>query len=402
MTDSIDRTKLAAARLWSATRFPYLASALFASPAIPAPGSGTVAVDEQWRLYVDPALVDGWTVEEFGTVLVHHTGHLLRDHAARARDIGLADDDSSAWISAADAEINDDLAEAGLTLSEREVLPRDLGCNPGRLAEEYFDAARDSHPEGSDCGSGADGRTRGWDAGNGDADASGDTEGGLSSYSSDLLRAQVASDVRQHGKEAGTVPAGLLRWAESVLAPKVDWRKVLAAEIRRGVAGITGAVDYTYRRPSRRAAAVDGIVLPALRRPTPEVAVVCDTSASMTADLLEQVLAEVDGVLRGVGLRANGVRVLACDTAVHSANRITSSRQIELVGGGGTDMGAGIEAAVRGRPRPDLIVVLTDGYTPWPASAPRGTKVVVGLLDGGSAPEWARAVRIDEVPTSVP
>jgi predicted metal-dependent peptidase len=117
----------------------------------------------------------------------------------------------------------------------------------------------------------------------------------------------------------------------------------------------------------------------------------------MTPDLLERVLAEVDGVLRGVGLRGNGVRVLACDTAVHSARRITSSRHIELVGGGGTDMGAGIEAAARGRPRPDLIVVLTDGYTPWPPQAPRGIKVIVGLLDGGTAPRWARTVQIDEV-----
>jgi predicted metal-dependent peptidase len=258
-----------------------------------------------------------------------------------------------------------------------------------------FEAVRDSHPESQDCGSGADGQSREWDQGDSGGDA--EVPDGLSDYSSDLLRSQVASDIRQHGKEAGNVPAGLLRWADSVLNAKVDWRKVLAAEIRRGIAGITGAVDYTYRRPSRRATAVSGVVLPSLRRPTPEVAVVCDTSASMTPDLLERVLAEVDGVLRGVGLRANGVRVLACDTAVHSARRITSSRQVELVGGGGTDMGAGIEAAVGGRPRPDLVVVLTDGYTPWPARAPRGTKVVVGLLDGGRAPDWARTVRIDEV-----
>jgi predicted metal-dependent peptidase len=388
MTDGLDRTKLAAARLWAATRFPYLASALFASPAVAQPGSGTVAVDEQWRLYVDPYVVADWSVEELGVTLVHHAGHLLRDHAARARDMRLAsDDDAAAWVSAADAEINDDLADAGLPLGGRDVLPRDLGCDAGRLAEEYFEAARATAPEHDDCGSGADGRTRDWDHG----------EGGLSPYSSDLLRSQVASDIRQHGKEAGDIPAGLLRWADSVLTAKVDWRKMLAAEIRRGVAGITGAVDYTYRRPSRRAAAGGDVVLPSLRRPTPEVAVVCDTSASMTPDLLERVLAEVDGVLRGVGLRGNGVRVLACDTAVHSARRITSSRHIELVGGGGTDMGAGIEAAARGRPRPDLIVVLTDGYTPWPPQAPRGIKVIVGLLDGGTAPRWARTVQIDEV-----
>jgi hypothetical protein len=40
--------------------------------------------------------------------------------------------------------------------------------------------------------------------------------------------------------------------------------------------------------------------------------------------------------------------------------------------------------------------VLTDGYTPWPAAAPKGMRVVVGLL-GDRAPEappWARSVRV--------
>jgi predicted metal-dependent peptidase len=212
-----------------------------------------------------------------------------------------------------------------------------------------------------------------------------------------LLRRQVAQDIITHGREAGTVPAGLLRWAEAVLSPKVDWRKMLAAELRRAVAEVSGAVDYSYRRPSRRSAVAGDVVLPALRRPVPEVAVVCDTSGSMSDDLLAKALAEVEGLLRAVGL-ARQVRVLACDTAVAPAQRVSSARQVQLVGGGGTDMGAGIAAAVALRPRPAVTVVLTDGFTPWPAQAPKGTRVVVGLLGprAPDAPRWARAVRVEE------
>src|SRR5208282_5203686 len=66
-------------------------------------------------------------------------------------------------------------------------------------------------------------------------------------------------------------------------------------------------------------------------------------------DLLAMVLAEVEGLLRALGL-ARQVRVLACDTAVAPAQRVTSARQVQLVGGGGTDMGRGIEGdAGRGR-----------------------------------------------------
>ena len=117
----------------------------------------------------------------------------------------------------------------------------------------------------------------------------------------------------------------MLRWAEQVLSPKVNWRKVLAAELRRAVFEVSGAVDYSYRRPSRRSAVAGNVVLPALRRPVPEVAVVCDTSGSMTDDLLAMVLAEVEGLLKALGL-ARQVRVLACDYAVAPAQRARAIR----------------------------------------------------------------------------
>jgi len=398
---------LAAARLWAATRFPYLATGVFGAQVSAEPGSGTVSVDENWRMRADPELTAGWTPAQLGSVLVHHVCHLLRTHGERAQGAGVRPDEADDWVRAADAEINDDLVAAGLDLPGRPVLPRDLRAADGLLAEQYFDAIRRegraegnagagtvarSVPSGAvgaagrwlDCGSGADGMPR-----------PGQGEGGLPRWQADLLRRQVAQDVIAHAKQPGTVPAGLLRWAEEVLAPQVNWRAVLAAEVRRAVAEVSGAVDYSYRRPSRRSAVSGPVVLPALRRPVPEVAVVCDTSGSMTDDLLAMVLAEVEGLLRALGL-ARQVRVLACDTAVAPAQRVSSARQVQLVGGGGTDMGAGIGAAAALRPRPAVTVVLTDGYTPWPAQAPKKMRVVVGLLgdQAPDAPPWARAVRV--------
>ncbi|MDQ6928630.1 MAG: VWA-like domain-containing protein, partial [Actinomycetota bacterium] len=88
------------------------------------------------------------------------------------------------------------------------------------------------------------------------------------------------------------------------------------------------------------------------------------------------------------------------------ARRVSSARAVQLVGGGGTDMGAGLEAAARMRPRPSVVVVLTDGQTPWPTDAPKGMHVVIGLirslLPGQSpdrvwaAPAWARLVEIGD------
>jgi predicted metal-dependent peptidase len=407
---------LAAARLWAASRFPYLATGVFGAQVIADPGSGTVSVDENWRMRADPELTAPWSPAQLGSVLIHHVCHLLRTHGERAQAAGVAADrpgDARDWVRAADAEINDDLVPAGLDLPGHPVLPRDLGAQDGLLAEQYFAAIKDVRrlalgPRGVsgettdrsaqeragdaaggwlDCGSGADGMPR-----------PGQEPGGLPDWQADLLRRQVAQEVIAHAKLAGDVPAGMLRWAEEVLSPKVNWRKVLAAELRRAVFEVSGAVDYSYRRPSRRSAVAGSVVLPALRRPVPEVAVVCDTSGSMTAELLAMVLAEVEGLLAALGL-ARQVRVLACDTAVAPAQRVSSARQVQLVGGGGTNMGAGLAAASLLRPRPAVTVVLTDGYTPWPPSPPKGIRVVVGLLGSRApdAPPWARAVRVESV-----
>jgi len=375
-----------------------MAAAIFASPVIAAPGLGKVTVDESWRLYVDPELVDRWSIEILGSLLVHHAGHLVRDHAGRARSLGVERHSAKNWALAADAEINDDLVGTGLRLPDDRVIPQELGWKPGRMAEEYFHTPHLETDNEPDCGSGSDSQTRDWDM-------AGDQGSGMPPGERHLLRCQVASDVLRYMREGrGRLSAGWKRWAENQLDPKVDWRRVLAAEIRKGVSTVTGRVDYTYRRPSRRAHATPGIILPALERPVPEVAVVVDTSGSMSEEQLARILAEIDGVLKGVGLARGQVRVLSVDAAVKSVRRVSSASAVQLVGGGGTDMAAGLEAVGKLRPRPSVVVVLTDGLTPWPAAAPKAMQVVVCMVSNESlgrggrpwaAPEWARVVHVE-------
>src|SRR4029077_5085993 len=133
---------LAAARLWATDRFPYLATGLFGAEVVAAPGSGTVSVDESWRMRADPELTAGWTAAQLGSVLIHHVCHLLRTHGERAQGAGGRPDEAADGIRRGGAEINDDLVPAGLDLPGRPVLPRDLGADDGLLAEQYFDAIR--------------------------------------------------------------------------------------------------------------------------------------------------------------------------------------------------------------------------------------------------------------------
>jgi predicted metal-dependent peptidase len=170
---------------------------------------------------------------------------------------------------------------------------------------------------------------------------------------------------------------------------------VLAGAVRDALGWADGAVDYTYRRPSRRSTALPGVVLPRLARPTPRVAVIVDTSGSMDQAQLAAALGEIGGVLRAVGVRGARLAVLACDADVQAVRRVSTVAEVELAGGGGTDLRVGIRAALEVPVPPKVLVVLTDGHTPWP-DAPPPCRLIAGLIGSrtGEPPAWVETVRI--------
>lgn len=388
---------ITAAKLWlispGAGDMPYLSAALFAAPVTLTPSVANAEIDRSWRLYVNPEWLDATDVPRIAGTLAHLLGHVLADHAGRAVDMGVSAATADAWHRAADFTIVDLLSAAGVPHSLTDS-PR----QPGRSAEEYFailsglpvDADTPADGPLPDCGSGCDGIRRPHDV----------AETMLDLHDQQSLRRQVAIAFREHSGGIGTVPGSWRRWVSQVLDPVVPWQNVLASAVRRGVAWGQGHTDYTYSRVSRRQSAARDVVMPALRRPIPSVAVVVDTSASMDDGLLSQALGEIDGVLKGLGVSDRSVTVLSVDAAVHTVGRVSAGRQVDLGGGGGTDMALGIAAAVALRPRAGLVIVLTDGVTPWPG-APPPVPVVVGLVGRSGqplppTPEWA--VRVECVP----
>jgi predicted metal-dependent peptidase len=398
--EPLDRTRLLAARLLAATAQPYLASALFSMSVVESREVPTMGVDRWWRCYANPAFVARTPVPELAAVWLHEAGHLVRDHHARAERLHPDLAGSPERVNAAeDCEINDDLgpdraelARAGIALPAGALVPGTWGMPPGLPFEEYLRRLPAARPGGggAECGPGAHGRARGWELP--EPRGSGAWVGGTEA---EALRRLVAAEIRAHARGRDDVPGGWRRWAEAHGVPQVDWRRVLAGRIRAAVAWTAGAVDYTYRRPSRRGAALPGVVLPSLRRPAPAVAVVVDTSASMEREDLDAALTEIDGILRGIGVGRDRTTVLACDAGAGTAQRVSSAREVVLTGGGGTDMRVGIDAALRGPAPPDVVVVLTDGWTPWPDRPPRA-RVIAGLIgrDAPAPPAWIDRVTI--------
>jgi predicted metal-dependent peptidase len=415
--DASDR--LAAAKLWLVTSdaaagtgdMPYLSTAVYAMQPVATRDVVGMAVDSRWRLYVDVEWLMAAEVPDIGRELAHLALHLLHDHAARADDVGVTRRTASAWATGADATVAELLADAAgrppASGGHPLALAVELGLVPGRSAEEHFaamsglparpllgegDQEPDADGEGRDssCGSGCDGLARPYELV--------DDGGGIDEHGARSIRERVAIEYRQRWPSPGSMPGEWDRWVARILEPVVDWRSVLHAAVRRGIGWASGQTDYTYSRPSRRQSAVPDVVLPALRRPVPRVAVVVDTSGSVDDGLLAQALGEVDGVLASLAVGAGQVTVLAVDAAVQAVSIVRRAADVRLGGGGGTDMALGIRAALATKPRPDTVVLLTDGETGWPQQ-PTPVPLIAVVLgrpwepDLPPTPDWA--VRVE-------
>jgi predicted metal-dependent peptidase len=379
------------ARAYAAERLPWFAPALYAAPLVLTDSCPSVAaVDEGMRIYFNPErvrqlLAQAETTQralrQLAFLWVHEICHILRRHTERAKEKGA---EPIRWNIAADLEINDAQWQ-GLEIPEAfpPLLPKQLGLPEGKLAEFYYDAlekevcSTSGEWEGvSDEGSGVHGQKRWWELPADDKRAPARSE-----IDKELVRREVAEEIRQR-KSWGDISAGWKRWAEEVLNPKVNWRDLLKRKVRGALTIGTGQrIDYSFARPHRRAEVYDPVLPPSLQGDfLPRIACVVDTSGSMSKRELAQALAEVRKVLETFRLP---ITVIPCDAVPYEPIQVFTSSQaqrLRLRGGGGTNMVAGIEAALKLRPIPDVVIVLTDGYTPFP---PKRYKVpiIFGIFD---------------------
>lgn len=529
--------KLAAGRLFAIQKWPWMRVAIFSM--IPHPIEDKDETFNTFGITKDAVLIASipalkrWSVEEIGTVLVHETCHLLRNHAERREAI---DPILPLWGWAVDAEINDDLREAKWKFPENPIFPEEFKLAEGLTAEEYYGAlveqleqktcpkcgktyfvvnpnknkqskgaqgsqaqpkdGKDKPQDDSQSGSGkgkkqgkgkGKGRGKGKNqnaqqaqgSGSGDPQKENDDDSqqdqnsgggsgnaqpkntnpqcpacsgngcevvftdkpnatggwcgsgagtplpnedelkpkgvnGRTPVEQQIVRRQVAEAIkREASKGRGTVPGDWDRWADRIISPpKVNWRTKLARACRQTVARRAGAVDMAYHRPSRRQSGLGfGLgraILPAYFTPVPKVAILVDTSGSMGEDELSEAVNESVGVMKAISA---DVQFAALDSAVQSFKKVRYPQQLTtlLRGGGGTDFRVGF-AQIDKLPiqdKPKIIVFITDGQGPAPASAPKGIDVVWVLVgehqqvpyceETRDAISWGSIISIDDI-----
>ena len=265
-------------------------------------------------------------------------------------------------------------------------------CGSGQTFDKPFGEA--------DSGSGADGMQRPHEEDEPGPDCK---VSGLSDIEARMVRKEVAKQIREAVKNRGNVPGGWKMWADEELGvPKYDWRTELKKVVSHSMHNIPGDGHRSFKRLNRRCASLGHrVILPSTHDTAPQVCIIQDTSGSMGSDNMRISLEETVGLLKAVQA---SVTYINCDAAADIAQNVYNVKDIDLHGGGGTDMRVGIAAALESRPSPDVLILFTDGYTPWPEERiPKGKQLIVCLV-GQSAceacepPEWAKVVKIvDEV-----
>lgn len=384
MSSPDPKADLRLARAFAAKHIPWFAPALYRCNIVLNKQVSVAAIDTHYNVYWNPDVVNLITsstanrtrqLEELAFIWVHEISHNLRNHNERRVDLG---GEPTRWNCCADMEINDSNWEGTRhpTLFPP-VLPKTFNVEDGQLAEWYYRKEEVKIPPQMmlDCGSGAHGQDRAWEL-TGEGQNLTDTQ-------REIIQRNVAK--KMQAAPPGTIPGHWQVWINHTLNPKVDWRQLLRQRLATAIAvGSGGRVDYSYRRPGRRQSTYDPVIMPTLTGTTRnQLAVVVDTSGSMGGGLLDQAIAELYGILQSAHQQVTLIPCDATDYApIQLSNEADLRRLVELPGGGGTNMIGGIEAALQLKPTPDTVLVLTDGYTPYPMET-YATPVLFGIIGKG-------------------
>jgi predicted metal-dependent peptidase len=161
---------------------------------------------------------------------------------------------------------------------------------------------------------------------------------------------------------------------------KYRWEQVFQNILATKTTEITTGFRYrTFEKPNRRYIHTPGIILPVFidRKVKISLAIIMDVSGSMygITDKMYGVMKSMIDILD----MTIDITILEVDADVvnimHGFD--LNKETIESKSGGGTDMGAGLRYIHENKMEPDLIVVMTDSYTPWPNPPILADKTVV-------------------------
>ena len=289
-------------------RYPWFSALLYVLEPVASTEIQTLGTDGR-TLFYNPSYVGRLNMDEKCAVLIHEVMHCALLHHSRR---GFRE--QMRWNVACDYAINSMLTDMGITLPASCLIDEKYR---GMTADAIFDLL-DGTPTETDCA------LRDGDAHN---DAS-------------MRRALV--DAVHAALRAGKMSSDQAEMLIGSTSEQIDWRDLLFSHISG-----PGGDDWTYRRPSRRGAIHDLILPGTSGRRFGTVAVVIDTSGSMTIDDISDAVAEVRALCAEV---YDQIFLIECDADVRRTTEIFPGDDMVLkdsVGRGGTDFKPAIDAAYK-------------------------------------------------------
>lgn len=338
-------------RVKAVNNAPYLADLIYMLKPVMNEDEGTFAVDDKARLYLSrEGWAGSWSDDETAWALIHECMHILRDHHRRRNNR-----EPDAWNRACDLEINDDLTSMGRLMPPPGILKPSLyGFGNGYTAESYYKRLPKGGNQPRSMCSGASKES---------SESADMVEQGRTETEIESAQESAWISVQDEAKNGRSVGHGLAKFVAEKLndEPKVNWVDVLASIVSRKISEIAaGNTDTSWRRANRR---FDDPILPGKVGYNVDVAIVVDSSGSMGRNLVLEMLNEVEGILNAPGVTA---KYLLADT---EGTKLYDNvpHNVTLSGFGGTHMGQAVDEAVEkyGKDKVDLVIVLTDGMTPW-------------------------------------
>jgi predicted metal-dependent peptidase len=275
---------------------------------------------------------------------------------------------------------------------------QDGGQSEGEEAEGKSGVDSQWQPTGPSFGSGKCGSAAGNSLGPIEEEAN--KAMGCSDAEKDLAEEKTREAVKRWVKEKGqgSVPAELLEEIELAERPSVvSWRSKLRSILCHATGKLKAGRTYrSWARPSLHSI-VQGAPRPGPCARELNILIVRDSSGSMGVEQLQQANDEAMGVLRQ--LHIHQVWFMDVDAKAYTPRRVKlhDIPRLNVEGRGGTDFTPAFEAAKDLRPRPELLVYMTDGYGTAPDDPPRGMVVVWCVVAGGTKPaDWGHLVWIEE------
>jgi predicted metal-dependent peptidase len=338
-------------------------------------GHKTAATDGE-RMYFDPEFLDGLSVEDTMCVMCHEIGHDSLLHSIR---LGTRNPDT--WNQACDHAINLMLENQGFTCPKS--LPGGWLADPkykGWSADRIYDDLRRNPPPppkgGGKPGDGPPGPGKpgpGRDWLHGDVMPSPAKTEAEAAAAQQKAKQKVAS-AANYARMAGKFGGDLERMVDELLEAKVSWTDVLRDYMLRVVRS-----RESWNRRNRR---FSQVFLPTRRgHQMGPIIFIPDTSGSMWGDDLEKICSEMSHCASQT--QPEEIRVIWADAKVQGEQVFTPDEfefsKLVPKGGGGTDMRVPLKHAEQYAPQ--VLVLCTDGYTPWPEVEPDFPVIVLCTTD---------------------